>query len=775
MKWTYDWLTDYLDTDLSPVEIADKLTQIGLEVDDVIEPISPIVAKIVECKPHADSDHLHVLVVDDGSGVPRSVVCGAPNARVGLVSALAVPGCKIGDMEIKSGKIRGVLSDGMMCSGKELGLNDDHSGIIELDESLKPGAPVTGHLSLVTFDAGITPNRPDYLGVRGIARDLVAAGVGKRQAESGKQKAEIKETGPRKAVIKDTDACPVYRLCEIHGINVAPSDVTCASRLSAIGINPKNAPIDTTNYICYDMNQPMHCFDADEIVGNITVRKAALGEKFTDLFGGEHTLTSDDLVIADDAGILALAGVVGGMRGMTTDNTKNIILESAYFEPVGVRKTSRRIGVSTDSSYRYERGIDPTTTGDAIAMAADMIMQKCGGQIVGYHVAGKNPDETRKIKYTPSMFYKKTGIDLDAKKQRQILESLGYGVDVSGDDWTIIPTPARVDIQIPESIVSELIRLYGYENIAISPVKNIIGLNPAAQDSTELDLKRQLCAHGLNETKSFGFSNSKIESLLSDKKSVSVANPILDTLDVMRGSLLSNVLDAVANNEKRGYHDLALFELGTVFDGNMPGDEHTQVVIIRTGETSPKHWQKRNRPIDIYDVKSDLLAVTGNVDFVTDTSNPPKWAHPYRYGRLCLGKTVVAEFGELHPSVAKKLKIKTNAMIGIIDDIKNIPPKKRKRVAEYSDFMPITRDFAFIVDNDFPAERIVKSAKSADARIKNVTVFDAFEMGDKKSIAFTVTIYPETNMSDSDIMAVQTNVIAAVEKNCPAKIRDGAQ
>ena len=319
MKWTYDWLKEYLDTKLSANEIADTLTRIGLEIDDVTSPVAPIAAKIVECKPHENSDHLHVLKVDDGSGTLRQVVCGAPNARVGLISALAIPGCVIDGHEIQSGKLRGVLSDGMMCSARELGIGDDHSGIIELSAKTTIGSPVLNVKTV--FDAGITPNRPDYLSVRGIALDLAAADAGKYTA---KESTELKPVKASRNVKVETELCPTYRFAEIHNIKMAKSNDTIAGRLSAIGINPKNAPIDATNYVCYDMGQPMHCFDADDIVGDIVVRMAKNGEKFTDLFGTEHELKSTDIVIADKAGILALAGVVGGARGCTNDNTKNI-------------------------------------------------------------------------------------------------------------------------------------------------------------------------------------------------------------------------------------------------------------------------------------------------------------------------------------------------------------------------------------------------------------------------------------------------------------------
>ena len=723
MKWTYDWLTDYLKTDLSPDEIADKLTRTGLEVDDVAAPISPIAARIVECTPMDGSDHLHILMVDDGTKKLRQVVCGAPNARVGLVSALALPGCVIDGHEIKSGKLRGVISNGMMCSARELGIGDDHSGIIELDENTEIGAPVLN--TEIVFDAGITPNRPDYLSVRGIARDLAACGVGEYITPHDDTLAPVKSS---RVVNIKTDKCPVYQFCEIHGIKIAPSNDVVKSRLGAIGINPKNAPVDTTNYICYDMGQPMHCFDADEIHGNITVRMAQNGEKFTDLFGNEHTLCDTDMVIADDMGALALAGVIGGARGMTNDETKNIILESAYFNPVSVRKTSKRLGISTDSSYRYERGIDPTITGIALSAASKMITDACGGKIVGTGIGGKLPVENRQIKYSPDLFMKKTGIEMNAETQREILNNLGFTVLETGKEWIITPRPARVDIEIPENIVSELIRIYGYDNIANSAVHK--ASDSAPHRDYYIEIKRELAARGLNEVKSFGFGNSKTESVLSDAPITKIANPIVANMDTARNGLLGNMLEFVAENEKRGYPDLNLFELGTVFDGDMPNQQHTQICVVRTGNTAPRHWSHRNRPRDIYDVKADVIALMYGQKFTVCTENPPYWAHPFRYGAVMQGKKKIA-------------KIKTRTNIAIIENADALPTARRPHEPKLSEFQPITRDFAFVVDTDMPAERLTGVATASDARITDVVVFDAFELPDgKKSIAFTITITP---------------------------------
>ena len=766
MKWTYDWLQDYLKTDADAQTISETLTRIGLEIEDLQSPVSPIVARIVECKPHENSDHLHVLMVDDGSGTLRQVVCGAPNARVGLISALAIPGCVIDGHEIQSGKLRGVLSDGMMCSGKELGINDDHSGIIELPDDSVIGADVLE--TKTVFDAGITPNRPDYLSVRGIARDLSAAGLGEFIAPKD---AEFKSVPGTRSVKLETDKCRAYKMIEIHGITVNPSDKKIASRLAAIGINPKNAPVDATNYICYDMAQPMHCFDADEINGDIVVRMAQNGEQFTDLFGNTHELVDTDMVITDASGILALAGVIGGARGATTENTKNIILESAYFDPVSVRKSAKRLGISTDASYRYERGINPTITGVAAMNAAHIIMDACGGEIVSTFATGTDAAPDVKIKYTPKYFAQKIGFDMDPETQKSILERLGYTIKISDDTWTVTPSPARVDVEIPETIVADLVRIYGYEKVGLKKMSDTV-TNTFHKD-IDLELKQKLANRGLNETVTFGFGNSVVEELLTDKPIIPVANPITVDLNTARNNLLGNLLIAVSNNEKRGYPDLNLFELGTVFDGDMPGQQHTSLCIVRTGATSPKHWTRRNRDVDIYDVKSDLIALMSGQRFSISTDNPPHWAHPYRYGKIVQGKKIIAEFGELHPSVAKKLRIKTNTVIAIVDDVKNLPSRRGGIEPCLSEFQPITRDFAFIVDADTMAEKLTSAARSADSRITDIIVFDSFELGDgKKSVAFTITIQPTDNMSDTDLMTIQNAVISAVEKKCNAQIRD---
>ncbi|MDR1826242.1 MAG: phenylalanine--tRNA ligase subunit beta [Rickettsiales bacterium] len=501
MNWTYDWLLDYLDTKETARGIADKLTGIGLEVENLSAPSEPVAAKIVECSDIPDT-HLHLLKVDDGKDI-RQVVCGAPNCRVGLVSALARPGCVVGGVEIKVGKIKGFESDGMMCSEKELGAGDDHGGIMEL-KNAKLGEPWNGEKASdanAVFDAKVLANRPDYLAVRGIARDLSATGIGKFiasripviPAKAGTE-SRIPNPESRKIVIKNPERCPTYNFVEIRGIKIAPSCDKIASRLSAIGINPKNAPVDATNYVCFDIGQPMHCFDADEIKGDIIIRNAKDGEKFTDLFDAEHILSADDLVITDADGILALAGVMGGKRGMTTDKTENIILESAYFEPLGIRKTRRRLGLSTDSSYRFERGIDPTMTTQALALASEIIMKECGGKISAASCV-RAEFTGPKIKYDPKFFKRRIGFDVDEKTQKEILEKLGYEITVDRELWTVSCPPWRVDDAIAEKLTSDIVRICGYDRIAdmnISPSPKMVDIKPVCEENDFFAKTRRL-------------------------------------------------------------------------------------------------------------------------------------------------------------------------------------------------------------------------------------------------------------------------------------------
>ncbi len=771
MKWSYEWLREYLDTENSPEQIAETLNRTGLEVEDFIAPVPPIAARIISVKPHENSDHLHVLMVDDGTDTPRQVVCGAPNVRVGLISALARPGCIIGGETIKSGKLRGVLSDGMMCSEKELGLGPDHSGIMELPEDTKIGSAIPGFNASPIFDTGITPNRPDFLAVRGIALDLSACGSGRYIAKTP----DVLKDMPGDRIVQImSDRCQTYRMAEIHGIKNAPSKPKIANRLIAAGINPKNACVDATNYICYDMGQPLHCFDADKVNGSIIVRTAQNGEKFCDLFGNEYVLTDKDLVIADLSGILALAGIVGGARAMTTDETTNIILESAYFEPVGIRKTAKRLGLSTDASYRYERGIDPNVNGVALAYAVQIIMDACGGKLVNVSTAGIDYVTPNKIAYNPAFCLQRTGINIAPATQREILESLQFNVsDGKGGIWTVTPRSARVDMTAPENIVSDLIRIYGYDKVGLSGVVETV--NESATRMAEkscLILKRRLANLGLNENISFGFGNSKVESMLTTKPVIKVSNPITVDFDCMRNCLLGNQLIALSQNIKRGFPDMAIFELGTVFDGDMPGNQHTQVCIVRSGATSPKHWLHRNRNVDVFDVKNDILELIGNQKYTVEKSDAPKWAHPYKYGRIMQGQKQIAEFGELHPTVAHALHIKAPTVVAIIDDINALPKTPKYAKTPITEFQPITRDFAFVVESKFAAERLVATARAADSRIGDVVIFDSFDMGGgNKSVAFTITIYPTENMGDAELTEIQNKVISAVETKCHATLR----
>jgi phenylalanyl-tRNA synthetase beta chain len=649
----------------------------------------------------------------------------------------------------------------MMCSEKELGIGEDHAGIVELDEKkYKIGEPLALGANAAgdaVFDGKVLPNRSDYLAVMGIARDLAAAGAG----AFAERKFDVREiAGARKAVIK-SEQCDAYNFAEIQGIKMAPSNAKIASRLAAIGINPKNCPVDATNYICFDLGQPLHCFDADEIHGDIIIRNAKDGEEFTDLFDTKHILAAGDLVITDSDGILALAGVIGGKRGMTTDATKNIIIEAAHFDAVGTRKTRTRLGISTDASYRFERGVDPLISPASLAMAIEIITKECGGRVTGLRAETNFRPET--IKYNPKFFTKRTGIEVDEKTQKEILEKLGYVVN---GDWSVVQPSWRNDDAIPEKLVSDVMRFYGYENIGTTGVSVVSVEQKSAGVDTSISEFFARSRH-LVESKSYGFGNLHFEKIVSDKQNIKIANPIADYLNTARNSLIPNMLDGVAANEKRGYPDLAMFEVGTVFDGPNPGEEHRQIVIARTGAASPRHWLKRGRPVDIFDVKADLLAFF-NIPAETETDNPPAWAHPYRYGRLVADGKVLGEFGQLHPKLARAWRIKTDVVIGLVENADENPLKKHVSRDDFDcNFQPVQRDFSFSLEREIPALEIFAAARGADSQISDVTEFDFYE----NSMAFQITILPSRNLSDKDLLEIQGRVIAAVEK-LGAKIRD---
>ena len=748
MKFTYDWLKDYLIGAFLPSDIESTLNKIGLEVEEVVVTPVPIVVKIESAMDIPDTK-LKLCMVDDGTGVSKQIVCGGHNARAGLITALAQPGTKVGDITIGIGKIRGYESHGMLCSKRELGRGDDHDGIIELEGRVIGEAVPSETEPEILFKTSITPNRPDYLAVRGIARDLSAAGIGtikdiKPYYEKDSQK------GTREVFVENNIGCPVYYMCEIRDIKMAKSSDVITRRLSAIGINPRNACVDATNYVMFDIGQPMHCFDADKVNGDIIVRNAKMGEKFIDLFGTEHELIDTDLVIADTDGILALAGIIGGERSGTSDDTKNIILESAYFDPMTIRKTRTRLKLSTDASYRYERGIDPTISVQGFSMAVKIITEACGGTVhtpfysinkqepkVAIFLSENNDQwllpesefrrarDPRRIKYDTGLFKKMTGIELSNEEQHSILKRLGFEIQTAGDTWIITPTPARVDVILPENIVSEIIRIYGYDNIKTRP--RTMETN---HDIKIPNLKHALCARGLNEVVTISLVDSVKEELVSDKTPVKLLNPVIEAWNVMRTSLVQSMLDVIANNDRFRRSNLNLFEIGSVFTGNKPGEQHDQLIVARTGIAGQNIGAKHGREVSIYDVRDDLVAIMNNEQLTVNNYNDdaPKWANPYRGGKIILDGKVVAQFGELHPKIAREFGIKTNVVIGVVENASFVPEQKAKyeheprTQATTNDFpeLPlITRDFAFVVGADVNPDDIVKVITIHDLRIQH--------------------------------------------------------
>ncbi len=793
MKFTLNWLKKYIDTQATATEIANKLDLVGFEIDEVIESnLSDfVVAKIISCEPHPDSDHLHLLKVDDGVET-LDIVCGAPNARTGLTSVLARVGTKIpsNDMIIKSGKIRGHISNGMMCSAEEIGAGSDNAGIMELDSKIKAGTKLSEIIKSETIFVGeITPNRPDYLSVFGIATDLIAAGLGTQTSEYKKVLAleenskKYKNTS-KKISIKNLakSECPWYSGCLIEDVKNQTTPEPIKTWLSAIGFNPKSALVDLTNYICFDLAQPLHAFDADKIKGDIQIRMANLDEEFEALDGKTYKLSVKDLIIADDEGPIALAGIMGGVRTCSDENTKNLFLECAYFDPSGIRKTGRRLKIESDSRYRYERGINPLNQIGVLKLTRDLIIEICGGKASEILADGEITKQTIAT-YNPSDFQKKIGINLDSKTQKKILTNLNFEIDDSKPDWKIKVPGNKVDVTMNMDIIEEILRIHGYDNLQGVVDFDYEKIREDLEFATEEKIKILLTGRGISENISFSFTSSALEEQLIDSEPNKVLNPIVADLDIVRQTLITNLIQAVQLNQQMGNNNISLFEMGAIFMGKKPFDDKQSLAIIRTGLTEAKHWLGASRPVDVFDIKSDIFATLSHLGFnpnslKLETENAPKWAHPYRFGNIVMGKKLIGTFGELHPAIQKKLKLKGPIVIGEINlyALPEIKKSVRKSLLILPELQTIKRDFAFILDKDIPATEVINRVYKLDSRIIDINVFDFFSdetIGkDKLSMAFSITIQPTEIMKDEEINAIQAKIISDIEKTFAGKIRD---
>ncbi len=795
MKFPLSWLKQHLDTTASCEEICDKLTAIGLEVENVEDPgkkLAPfIIAEVLECAAHTNSDHLHVCKVYTGRETLQ-VVCGAPNARAGLKVVLARPGDVMPDtgQTLKKGAIRGVESQGMMCAVDELGIGDAHEGIIELDAAAPVGEKFASYAGYddPVIEINLTPNRPDCAGVYGIARDLAAAGLGQlklldAKAFKGSEACRIKV----KLDFPPGDkSCPLFVGRLIRNVK-NPSPEWLQKKLRAVGLRPISALVDITNYMTIDYARPLHVFDANKIKGTLWVRPAKGGEKLDALNDKSYTLSPGMTAIGDDIGVLSLAGIVGGVSSSCDENTTDVFIESAYFDPVRTALTGRALQIPSDARYRFERGVDPQSAIPGIEMATRMVVELCGtGEtaVSNLEIAGAVALRKDAIVLDIEKCLKHTGVDVVENEQVNILERLGFKVSHKGHALHVVPPSWRPDIDGAADLVEEIVRIKGYDNLPTTSLQRPQAATHAAIDASDLKAhfaRRALAERGLMEAITWSFlSDADAARFGGDNKDVRLLNPISSDLGVMRPSILPNLLAAAKRNADRGFADASLFEVGPVFKNATPEGQSIVAGAVRTGHT-PRHWAEASRAVDAFDAKADALAALAAagapVAGLQVTTDAPAWYHPGRSGALRLGPNVLAYFGEIHPL----LREEGVAVVGCEIFLANIPASRSSGTArpllKLEALQPIVRDFAFVVDRAVTAAKIIQAVKSADKNlIRDAAVFDVYE-GDKieagkKSIALSVTLQPtDKSLTDAEIDAVGAKIAAAANKVTGATLR----
>ena len=801
MKITTDWLKDHLETEFNENQIIDKLTDVGLEVESVEkqsdELDSFVVAKIIKAEKHPNADRLRVCDVDIGSGKPVKVVCGAPNAKDGLITIYAPPGAIVpkNQMKLVVSKIRGVTSYGMLCSESELNLSDESDGITELSLDKfenKIGKSYFPKKNSNVIDISITPNRADCLGIRGIARDLAAAGSGTlKNSKVSKLLQEGKQTVNVKIEDEEEQACTVFGSCLITGVKNIESPEWLKEKIISIGQKPISAIVDITNYVMFDLNRPLHAYDVGKIDKGIVVRNSKKNETFKALDNKDYKLQDGMCVISDASGVLGLGGIIGGTRSGTELDTKNVLIESAYFSPRSIRKSSKILNIDTDAKFRFERGIDPLSIEQGLEKAASLIQEVCGGKISQFDVQKIKDYKKQSLKFDPSLFEKVTGIAIENSEIEKILIKLGFEVKKIEKLFELkIPT-WRPDISQSIDVVEELVRIKGYDKIKMIEPKKVRE-KPTLNKKQRLFhfLQRAIASKGYLEAITWSFTDSKINQLFIEKnKEIKIINPISSDLDVLRSSIFSNLIIHLNKNLDRGFKDLSIFEIGPAFLGEKPGEQQTVVGGLKSGKFSRQNWLEKERLVDAYDVKSDVVQSLTEAGYDKDKlyydTETPNYYHPGKSGRVFLNKgkeKVVAFFGDIHPSILKKLDLKVEALVGFeifLDNIKQ--PKKslkdQKTNYKFSDFQKSERDFAFILDKGFPVQELIEVISNVDKNlIKSVKVFYVYEgkniPENKKSIALNITIQsPEKTLSEDDLNKINQLIISTVESKIDAKIR----
>ncbi|MGE0767291.1 MAG: phenylalanine--tRNA ligase subunit beta [Hyphomicrobiaceae bacterium] len=809
MKFTLSWLKDHLDTAASLKEIQRTLDQIGLEVEGIEDPSEKLgaftIARVLEAKRHPQADRLQVLQVEIEPGkAPVEVVCGAPNARAGLVGVFAPLGAFIPGTGITLEKkpVRGVVSNGMMLSEREMELSEDHDGIVDLDAEFAQNVgrryvDVLG-LSDPVIEIKLTPNRPDCTGVRGVARDLAAAGLGTLKPEPAIKGVEGTFDCPVDIKLEfpngDDTPCPCFAGRYIRGIKNGPSPAWVQQRLKAVGQKPISAVVDVTNYISIDRGRPLHVYDADKLSGAIRARLSKAGESFLGLNGRTYTTDDAMCVIADDRTVLGFGGILGGEDSGSTEETTNVLIECAYFDPVRTATTGRKAGVQTDARYRFERGVDPAFVEPGLDLATRMMLDVAGGEPSRAKVAGAAPLRNFTVEFDFARVKKLMGIEIADAEIRRTLEALGFVLKGHGPRFTVEVPSWRPDVHGAADLVEEVARIAGLESVPSVPLPRLTG---GVTRATLTDgqrrvrrARRALAARGFVEAVTWSFiDQAQALHFGGGGEALQLANPISTEMTTMRPGLLPGLLAAVRRNANRGFGDLAMFEVGQVYRGDGETDQTMVAAGVRAGAShltgAGRNWDGAAKPAGVFDVKADAVALLAALGLdaakAQITRDAPGWFHPGRSGTLRLGpKTVLAHFGELHPATLKLLDVPGSAAAFEVF-LEALPREKKKSRAKAplaaSDLLPVTRDFAFLIAKSVAAGDVVKAAQGADKTlISGVKVFDVFEGGnlgaDRKSLAIEVTLSPtERTLTDDEIDAVAKKVISEVKRTTGGEIR----
>jgi len=800
MKFTLSWLKDHLDTDATLDEIVERLTMIGLEVESVDDKaaLKPfVIARVLSAEKHPDADKLRVLMVDTGSGDPVQVVCGAPNARAGLVGAFAAPGTYVPgiDVTLSVGRIRGVESRGMMCSERELQLSDEHTGIIDLaaDAPVGTGFAAWAKLDDPVIEINLTPNRPDAASVHGIARDLAASGLG-RLRDGAVAPVPGEGPCPVKVRIEAPDMCPGFALRLVRGVRNGPSPKWLQQRLIAIGLRPINALVDITNYVTFDRGRPLHVFDARKVRGDLVVRRAKDGEAVLALDGREYALTSDMCAIADEDGVESIAGVMGGEHSGCDEATTDVLIESALWDPIVTARTGRALGIVTDARYRFERGVDPQFMVPGLELATRMVLELCGGTPSENEVAGYAGHTPKVVSFPFAEVKRLTGIDVPAQTSRAILSRLGFVPKGEGEAVEVAVPSWRPDVDGKADLVEEVMRIHGVEKIAPQPLAAHDAVNGRILTTLQIRTRaarRALAVRGMLEAVTWSFIPARHAELFGGgQAALRLANPIAADMSDMRPSLLPGLIAAARRNADRGFADVALFEVSGTYESDAPDGQRRVAAGVRRGtarmDGQGRHWAGNAAPVGVFDAKADALAALeaagAPVDKLQVEAGGPGWYHPGRSGTVKLGpKVVLATFGEFHPRTLAELDVSGplcgfEVFVDAIPEPKAKPTRTRPRL-DLSPFQAVRRDFAFVVDRTVEAAALMRAAAAADRKlITGVRVFDVFEgaaLGeDRKSIAIEVAIQPaERTLTDEDFEALGARIVDNVAKQTGGVLR----